>query len=335
MNTIKFTKICDHRGRTLLDATFRPGRQHDQTALQTDGIDDLLEQFPDVTCEMDAGYRGLHRDHPGQVSVPPKKPAKNAAPEVIKAWEQARHGQSSTRICVEHAIADSKNWRSLQRWTGRREDLPETIQAIGSTGIRPRRRPVTRRHLSITQTLQARTSRSYLRTTSFVWLAYPASWQPRLPDPSYASPALVVVPEDKSGTALAWILPFHRDVLSTVARRRDAATGAEARCRTTRSGQQPASAWRKQASRMPPPAARSSGITGRPEPEPDLVLQREMVRYRLQRYGPDVPVGGHTGGPDRGPGPRRRGGRLHRAAGADGRFPPGHPAQLGAIGRPL
>jgi hypothetical protein len=132
MNTIKFTKICDHRGRTLLDATFRPGRQHDQTALQTDGIDDLLEQFPDVTCEMDAGYRGLHRDHPGQVSVPPKKPAKDAAPEVIQAWEQARHRQSSTRICVEHAIADSKNWRPLQRWTGRRDDLPETIQAIGS-----------------------------------------------------------------------------------------------------------------------------------------------------------------------------------------------------------
>ena len=48
---------------------------HDQTALQTDGIDDLLEQFPDVGCEMDAAT-GLHRDHPGQVSVPPKKPGK-------------------------------------------------------------------------------------------------------------------------------------------------------------------------------------------------------------------------------------------------------------------
>jgi len=132
MNTIKFTKICDQRGRTLRDGTFRPGRQHDQTALQTDGIDDLLEQFPDVRCEMDAGYRGLHRDHPGQVSVPPKKPAKGAAPEAIEAWERDRHAQSSTRICVEHAIADSKNWRSLQRWTGRREYLPQTIQAIGS-----------------------------------------------------------------------------------------------------------------------------------------------------------------------------------------------------------
>jgi hypothetical protein len=32
-------------------------------------------------------------------------------------------------------------------------------------------------------------------------------WQPRLPDPSYASPALEVVIEDKSGAALAWIFP--------------------------------------------------------------------------------------------------------------------------------
>jgi len=132
MNTIKFTKICDQDGRTLWDGTFRPGRQHDQTALQTDGADDLLQRFPEVRCEMDAGYRGLHRDHPGQVSVPPEKPAKDAAPEVTGAWERARHAQSPARICVEHAIADSKNWRPLQRWTGRREYLPETIQAIGS-----------------------------------------------------------------------------------------------------------------------------------------------------------------------------------------------------------
>jgi len=132
MNTIKFTRICDQDGRTLWDGTFRPGRCHDQTALQTDGIDDLLRRFPDVRCEMDAGYRGLHRDHPGQVSVPPKKPGKDPAPEVTRAREQARHAQSSTRICAGHAIADSKNWRSLQRWTGRREYLPETIQAVGS-----------------------------------------------------------------------------------------------------------------------------------------------------------------------------------------------------------
>ena len=57
-NTIKFTKISDERGRTLADVTFRPGRMHDQTALRTDGIDHLLEQFPDVRAEMDAGVPG-------------------------------------------------------------------------------------------------------------------------------------------------------------------------------------------------------------------------------------------------------------------------------------
>ena len=105
---------------------------HDQTALRTDGIDHLLEQFPDVRAEMDAGYRGLHRDHPDQVNVPPKKPAKDAAPEAITAWEQARHAQSSARICVERAIAGSEHWRPLQRWIGRHEDLPEPVRAIGS-----------------------------------------------------------------------------------------------------------------------------------------------------------------------------------------------------------
>ena len=129
---IKFTKISDGRGRTLWDGAFRPGRMHDQTAAKTEGIDTLLDQFPGVRSEMDSGYRGLRRDHPAQVSVPPPKPAKDSPPDVIAAWEQARHAQSSRRICVEHAIADSKHWRALQRWTGRREDLPQTILAIGS-----------------------------------------------------------------------------------------------------------------------------------------------------------------------------------------------------------
>jgi hypothetical protein len=48
MNTIKFTKIVDGKRHTLWDGAVRPGRMHDQTALKTEGIDDLLEQFPDV-----------------------------------------------------------------------------------------------------------------------------------------------------------------------------------------------------------------------------------------------------------------------------------------------
>jgi hypothetical protein len=85
-NTLKFTKISDRRGRTLWDGAFRPGRMHDQTALKTDGIDALLDHHPHVQAEMDCGYQGLHRDHPSQVSTPPKKPAKDAPPEDTTAW---------------------------------------------------------------------------------------------------------------------------------------------------------------------------------------------------------------------------------------------------------
>jgi hypothetical protein len=39
---------------------------------------------------MDSGYRGLYNEHPEQVDVPPKKPAKDPPPEVIAAYESER-----------------------------------------------------------------------------------------------------------------------------------------------------------------------------------------------------------------------------------------------------
>ena len=41
-----------------------------------------------------------------------------------------RHQQSSERICIEHAIAEPKQWRTLQRYLGRREYFEETSLAI-------------------------------------------------------------------------------------------------------------------------------------------------------------------------------------------------------------
>jgi hypothetical protein len=38
--------------------------------------------------------------------------------------------QSSERICVEHANAEHKQWRPLQRYLGRREHFDETYAAI-------------------------------------------------------------------------------------------------------------------------------------------------------------------------------------------------------------
>jgi hypothetical protein len=44
--------------------------------------------------------------------------------------QQAQHQQSSRRICVEHAVAEHKQWRPLQRWIGRREYYGEVYLAI-------------------------------------------------------------------------------------------------------------------------------------------------------------------------------------------------------------
>ena len=103
---------------------------HDVTALRTEGIEDLLRQHPDVAAEVDSGYQGLARHFPGQVSAPPKKPGKDAPPEAAARWAHERHQQSAARICIEHAIAEPKQWRPLQRWTGRRDYFQETALAI-------------------------------------------------------------------------------------------------------------------------------------------------------------------------------------------------------------
>jgi hypothetical protein len=129
-NTIKATVVSDGAGRMLWAGAFRPGRMHDATAVRTEGIEGLLRHYPDVAAEVDSGYQGLARDFPGQVSAPPKKPGKNAPAGQAALWEQQRHQQSSARICVEHAIAEPKQWRPLQRWTGRREYFQETALAI-------------------------------------------------------------------------------------------------------------------------------------------------------------------------------------------------------------
>jgi len=129
-NTKKPTVISDDQGRLLWAGAIRPGRIHDVTAVRTEGIEDLLRQYPEVMAKVDSGYQGLARDFPDQVTAPPLKPKKDAPPDKVTAWEQLRKAQSSERICVEHAIAEPKQWRPLQRWIGRREYFDETMLAI-------------------------------------------------------------------------------------------------------------------------------------------------------------------------------------------------------------
>ena len=129
-NTKKATVITDEKGRTLWAGAFRPGRMHDQTAVRTEGIAGLFTQHPQVKAKVDAGYRGLAKQFPDQVQAPPLTPKKDATPEQTAAYQAQRHQQSSERICVEHANAELKQWRILQRYLGRREDFDETFLAV-------------------------------------------------------------------------------------------------------------------------------------------------------------------------------------------------------------
>lgn len=131
-NTGKATMISDGQGRELWLGAIRPGRMHDVTAVRTEGIEEQLRLRPSVKAEVDSGYTGLARDFPDQVSAPPKKPPTDAGPSEHNAYDHARRRQSQQRIMVEHANAEIKQWRCLQRWTGNRNDLPDVIAAIGA-----------------------------------------------------------------------------------------------------------------------------------------------------------------------------------------------------------
>lgn len=145
-NTIKTTTFSDQQGRTLFSGVVRPGRMHDQTALRTEGIAEQFHRHSGVKAEVDSGYQGLAKEFPGQVSAPPKKSAEDACDGDKRAWREMHRRQSSARICVEHTNAEYKQWRPLQRYTGRRETYAETHLAIASlvsdrSARRPTRRP--------------------------------------------------------------------------------------------------------------------------------------------------------------------------------------------------
>ncbi|MFF4139185.1 transposase family protein [Streptomyces mirabilis] len=145
-NTMKTTTISDGQGRTLWSGADRPGRMHDQTAMRTEGIAEQFRLHPDVRAEVDEGYRGLANEFPEQISALPKKPKEDAPVGDQYAWREQRRRQSAARICVEHANAEHKQWRPLQRFLGRREHHPVTHRAIaGLVSDRAAQRPTRRK----------------------------------------------------------------------------------------------------------------------------------------------------------------------------------------------
>ncbi|MCZ1011849.1 transposase family protein [Streptomyces lydicus] len=145
-NTIKTTTISDGQGRMLLSGVVRPGRMHDQTAVRTEGIAEQFRLHPPVKSQVDAGYAGLAKEFPDQVTAPPQKPKDDACDGDKWAWNEARRRQSSAQICVEHTNAELRQWAPLRRFTGRRETYAETHLAIAAlVSDRSAQRPTRRR----------------------------------------------------------------------------------------------------------------------------------------------------------------------------------------------
>jgi hypothetical protein len=94
------------------------------------------------------GYRGLANQFPQQVTAPRREPKRDATLGEQHAWRHERRAQSADRICVEHANAEYKQWRPLQRYTGRREDFAETHAAIAGLVSDRSARRATRRKTS-------------------------------------------------------------------------------------------------------------------------------------------------------------------------------------------
>ena len=125
MNSIKATVISDKDRNLLWAGAIVPGRMHDQTAVKCHGIDSLIDWYPDVSILVDAGYRGLAKDHPGQVVAPPLKPKKDATVDEVAAYQKARFEQSSARIPVEQTIGAQKKWALLLHvWVTFGQEVP-------------------------------------------------------------------------------------------------------------------------------------------------------------------------------------------------------------------
>jgi hypothetical protein len=81
----------------------------------------LTHEALGVTCQAGSSTIGC--------SCKPKNPGEGA---IIgqHGWRQAKRRQSSQRIAAGHANAELRQWRPVQRWTGRRQDYAETHCAI-------------------------------------------------------------------------------------------------------------------------------------------------------------------------------------------------------------
>ena len=141
-NTKKATVITDEKGRTLWAGAFRPWPH-----ARPDRGADRGHRRPVHPVPAGQGPKSTPdtaawpKSSPDQVQAPAAQAeARTPRLEETAAYEEQRHKQSSERICVEHANAEFKQWRPLQRFTGRRDELRGDLPGNRRADLRPRRR---------------------------------------------------------------------------------------------------------------------------------------------------------------------------------------------------
>ena len=129
-NTIKPTAIGDGQGRLLWLGRSGPA-----------GCTTSPRCAPTASKTCSAAIpMSRPRSMPGTRAWPVTSPARSAPrrrnrrttppPEETASWKRNATSSPPERICVEHAIAEPKQWRALQRYLGRREYFEETALAI-------------------------------------------------------------------------------------------------------------------------------------------------------------------------------------------------------------
>lgn len=149
-NAMKALIITDAQGRVLFCGATCRGSTNDITQARNAGIVPLLEHRG-VEILADAGYQGLGAQTWEQVVTPTQKHHKKALermPGIAELRAAKRKEHAARRVRVEHGIAHLKNWRSLSRHLGRRENLDPNLRAIAGLlsdfqhDNRPRRQPI-------------------------------------------------------------------------------------------------------------------------------------------------------------------------------------------------
>ncbi|WP_342593466.1 transposase family protein [Streptomyces inhibens] len=117
-NTIKTTTFSDGQGHMLLSRVVRPGRMHDQSVVRSEGICEQFRLRPTVKAQVDAGYTGLAKEFPDQVTAPPKKPKADAC-DGDKYVRRERRRRETYYAETHMAIASLVSDRAANRPTYR------------------------------------------------------------------------------------------------------------------------------------------------------------------------------------------------------------------------